>query len=479
MNRENRMESAEGSTLANGNIRQEADGRTQSRMDVKSRLTNVREAAQKDRKRQFTSLMHHLTLDLLRESFFDLKKKAKPGIDGVTWADFNEDREPLLRELHAKIHSGEYRPKPARRVHISKEDGGERPLAINCVDDKIVQQATKTLLECIYEADFANFSHGFRPGRNQHTALDSIYVGITRTKVNWALDMDISKFFDTVEHDWLIRFVERRIQDKRILHLLRLWMKVGVLDKEGNRQKARRGILQGSPVSPLLANIYLHYVFDLWTNKWCRQPGRKDVVIARYADDVIMGFQDRKEAEIYMTELKDRLEKFGLSLHPDKTRLIRFGRFAEQQCSKLNEGRPRTFDFLGFTHYCGKTRAGKFCLKRKTSLKKRRSKIREVKVELRKRLHDPQKDVAAYLLTVVRGHINYYAVPFNFRQIKLFVQEIKRLWYRALCRRSQKKNLNWKKFGKFVDNFLPSARISHPYPEKRFDAITGGRSRMR
>ena len=472
-------ESAEGRALAKRNDQQDAGGRTQSRKNTTSRLLVVREAARKDRKRQFTNLMHHISVELLKSSYYELERRSAPGMDGIRWEDFQDGLEDRLEDLHRKIHTGSYRPKPARRAYIPKDDGSQRTLSVICLEDKIVQQAVVNVLNCIYEVDFLGFSYGFRPGRNQHTALDALHVGISKRKVNWVLDLDISKFFDTVEHDWLIRFIGHRIRDRRLVRLIRQWLKVGVLDEHGHRKQATVGTPQGAVISPLLANVYLHYVFDLWVNKWRKQPDHGEVIIVRYADDVVAGFQRESEAKSFRRELEERLAHFGLRLHPEKTRLIRFGRFAMDNCHQFGRQKPETFDFLGFTHYCGRTRGGYFYLKRKTSRVRLRKTIKAVSIELRRRMHDPPREVGRWLRMVIAGHLNYFGVPFNSPALRLFVYEITRRWYAILNRRSQRKKVNWKQFAPFANHWLPAVRIVHPYPEHRFIARTRSRSRMR
>ena len=417
----NIAESVEGRTLTERNSQQNAGDQPQSWDNATSQLLAVRRAAQKDKKRQFTNLRHHVTVDLLRSSFLELKRKAAPGIDGITWKDYQANLESLLESLHDRILNGSYRPKPAKRVFIPKEDGSERPLSIICTEDKIVQQATVTILNSIYEVDFMGFSYGFRPGRSQHAALDALIVSLYKRKVNWVLDLDISKFFDTVEHDWLIRFIEHRVRDRRIVRLIRQWLKVGVVDEHGHRKAAKKGTPQGAVISPLLANIYLHYAFDLWTHKWRIQTSRKEVIVVRYADDAILGFQSKQDAEQYLNDLKERLGMFGLAIHPDKTRLVQFGRFAIEQRQKAHQRKPETFDFLGFTHYCSTTRNGNFCVKRKTAKRRLRKQIKAVGKELMKRRHEPKLDIAQWLQSVVQGHINYYGVPFNSQSLSILL----------------------------------------------------------
>ncbi len=464
-------ELVEGRALTERNGQQYVGAQTQGWRSTTSRLLAVRNAAQKDKKRQFTNLMHHLTIDLLRESYMALKRDSAPGVDSVKWYDYKTELERRLKLLHEKIHSGRYRPKPARRVFIPKEDGSQRPLSVICLEDKIVQQAVVTLLNSIYEVDFLGFSYGFRPGRSQHSAMDALTIGIHKRKVNWVLDMDISKFFDTVKHEWLIRFIEHRIKDQRILRLITKWLKAGIIDENGHRRISRLGTPQGAVVSPLLANIYLHYALDLWTHKWRGQKNRKEVIVVRYADDVVLGFQDKWDSNAYLNDVRIRLAKFGLKLNMDKTRLLRFGRFAATDRKSKGEGKPETFDFLGFTFYCSQSRNGFFYAKRKTSNKRLRKQIKAIGKEIMRRRHDPITKMAKWLRSVVQGHINYYGVPFNSDALGLFCYEIRCRWYKALCRRSQKKKINWETFSPIVDYWIPNAKIVHPYPEKRFFAI--------
>lgn len=466
----NVAELMEGRLPTKGNSQQCASIRTQSRENTTSRLLAVREAARKNKKQQFTNLFHHVSEALLLQSFDQLKRHSAPGCDGVIWEYYAENVQNHISELHDRLQRGQYRPMPARRVLIPKEDGTERTLSIICLEDKIVQQATVTVLNQIYEVDFMGFSYGFRPGRGQHDALDALNVAIMERKVNWVLDLDISKFFDTVEHDWLIRFIEHRIRDKRILRLIKQWITVGVVDEHGHRQQSHRGVPQGAVCSPLLANIYLHYSFDLWMNKG-RQNAQGDVVIVRYADDAILGFQKYSDARECLSALHQRLEQFGLKVHPDKTRLVRFGRLALKQYEERpDRGKPGTFDFLGFTHYIGRLRTGKHTVMRKTKRKRQIAQLKRVKQELRKRLHERPAETGRWLTRVVQGHINYYGVPFNHRAISQFVEEVKRLWLKALRRRSQRHNMTWERFKWLCKNWIPKPRVVHPYPLQRFYA---------
>ena len=472
-------ESAEGRPLAKRNSRELVGGRTQSRTPTTSRLAAVREAARAEPALVFTNLMTHLTPASLKESFYALDRRAAPGSDNVRWQDYQEGLDDRLRVLHQRIHQGRYRPRPARRVAIPKEDGTERFLGILCLGDKVVQQAVGEILSQIYESDFLGFSYGFRRGRSQHDALDALTVGLLRRKVNWVLDLDISQFFDRVDHNWMLRFLQHRVGDPRIVRLVRQWLEVGHLDEAGRRVRAKQGTPQGAVISPLLANIYLHYVFDLWVEQWRRRHATGDVIVVRYADDSALGFQHRDEALSFQHQLEARLAKFGLALHPKKTRLLRFGRYAIRDAQAMGEGRPESFDFLGFTHLCSHNSLGRFTIRRKTMRKRRVSQLKRIRAELRRRLHDPVARTGAWLQRVVQGHINYYGVPLNSQTVSGFCYEVRKSWYRTLCRRSQRKRLNWQRYGRIADYWLPRPRVVHPYPEQRFDAKTQGRSRMR
>lgn len=460
----------EGRVSTKGNSHQCARIQTQCWENTMSRLLAVREAAKKDKKQQFTNLYHHINETLLRQSFMQLKRQSASGTDGVTWSQYLENLSDNISTLHQRLQNGGYKPKPARRVYIPKEDGTQRPLSIICLEDKIVQQATVLVLAQVYETDFLGFSYGFRPGRGQHDALDALHVAIMKRKVNWVLDLDISKFFDTVEHDWLMKFIQHRVVDKRILRLIRQWIKVGIVDELGHRVQSTRGTPQGAVISPLLANIYLHYSFDLWVNE-ARKKAEGEVILVRYADDSVLGFQKHAEAVGCLNALKLRLDKFGLKVHPDKTKLIRFGRYSLQQyAEKPSIGKPGTFDFLGFTHYIGQKRSGEVVVKRKTKRKKRIEQLKYIKQELRNRLHAKPRDTGIWLRSVVQGHINYYGVPFNSKSLCQFVYEVRRLWLKALKRRSQRHRINWSRFERLVDRWIPVPKIVHPYPEQRFYA---------
>ncbi len=460
-------EPVEPRTGAEGNADQPSTRRTQDRESVPDGLDRVRQAARQRKKERFTALLHHVNPYTLRTAFHALRRKAAPGVDGVTWDDYEADLEPRLADLHDRIHRGAYRPQPARRAYIPKADGRRRPLAIAALEDKIVQGAVVMALNAIYEEDFLGFSYGFRPGRGPHDALDALAVGIASRKVNWIVDADIRSFFDSVSQEWLVRFVERRIGDQRIVRLIRKWLKAGVLE-DGAVTVSDRGTGQGSVISPLLANIYLHYAFDLWAERWRRREATGDMIVVRYADDLVAGFEREADARRFLDAMRARFEEFALSLHPDKTRLIEFGRFAAANREKRAQGKPETFNFLGFTHICGKSRAGKFQIKRKSRRDRVWAKLKEVKAELRRRMHGPIREQGAWLKQVVTGFCNYHAVPNNLRAVAAFRHHVTDLWRRTLRRRGQKHRLTWKQIGKLSDHWLPKPRILHPWPNQRF-----------
>ena len=431
-------------------------------------LPGIRETARNDRRLKFTSLMHHLTPELLRTSFFALKKQAAPGVDGETWRDYARDFERRIEDLHGRIHRGAYRAKPSRRTYILKQDGKMRPLGIASLEDKIVQQATRTILECVYEQDFLGFSYGFRPGRSQHQALDALFVGITKRKVNWIIDADIRGFFDNISHEWLMKFLEHRIADPRMLRLLRKWLRAGV-SEEGEWSPTTVGTPQGAVISPLFANVFLHYVFDLWINEWRQREARGEVTVIRYADDFVIGFREESDARRCLAVLRERFAKFGLELHPEKTRLIEFGRYAEERRAKRGDDPPETFDFLGFTHISGKTRRGDFTIHRKTSRKKFRTKLNELRAELPRRRHADLAETGGWLQSVYRGWCQYYAVPGNYTRLRQFKDALQKMWLAVLRKRSQRgRHLTWAKFSKLCQRWLPTPKILHPYPNVRF-----------
>lgn len=440
--------------------------------DLQSAQQRIRQKALKDKRVRFTTLWHHVyDLNHLRNSYYNLKRHAAPGVDDQTWQQYGEELEANLGNLSQRLQCGAYRAKPVRRTYIPKADGSQRPIGIPVLEDKIVQRVTVDILNCIYETDFKGFSYGFRPNRCQHNALDALTVGITTKKVSWVLDADIRGFFDAIDHAWLMKFIEHRIADQRVLRHIRKWLKAGVLE-DGQLTQAEEGTPQGGSVSPLLANIYLHYAFDLWADRWRRQPGRGDVIIVRYADDIVVGFQNRTDAEQFREELAQRLQKFELELHPDKTRLIEFGRFVAGSRERRGEGKPETFNFLGFTHICGTTRRGKFTVHRQTMRKKMQSKLRELKVELRKRMHWSIPEVGKWLRSVVTGHNRYYGVPGNSQKLSAFVHHLVCLWWQTLRRRSQRVRMTWERITAIASRWLPTPRTYHPYPSDRLRVTT-------
>src|SRR3954463_16093647 len=452
---------------AEGNAIQQRTRRAQDRASVSQVLGRVRQAARQRKGERFTALFHHLSLNLLREAFFALKRDAAPGVDGLTWRDYEADLEPRLADLHARVHRGAYRAQPSRRRYIPKPDGRQRPLAVAALEDKIVQKATVAVLNAIYEEDFLGFSYGFRPRRSQHDALDALMVGITSTKVNYILDCDLRTFFDTVSQDWLVRFLNHRISDPRIIRLIQKWLKAGVLE-EGVVSVSETGPGQGSVISPLLANIYLHYAFDLWANRWRQREATGDMIIVRYADDIVVGFQHETEACRFLDMMRDRLEEFSLTLHPEKTRLIEFGRYAASNRKRRGLGKPETFTFLGFSLICGISRRGYFRIHRKSRRDRKTTKLKEIKEELRRRLHQSIPEQGQWLKQVVAGHFAYHAVPTNIEALRAFRFHVISLWGRALRRRSQKDGTTWKRILKIADEFLPKPGILHPWPNQRF-----------
>ena len=462
-------ESGEGRPLIKENAGPPNTYPTQSGKGVSQGLAGVRKAAREHKGMKFTALLHHLTVDLLRESFYSLKRKAAPGVDGVTWQEYESGLEDRLVDLHGLVHRGAYRAMPSRRVYIQKEDGRQRPLGVAALEDKIVQQAVVTILNQIYEEDFLGFSYGFRPGRSQHDALDALSYALLKKKVNYILDADIQGFFDNLDKDWMIQFMEHRVADPRILRLIRKWLKAGVME-EGRWSEPQTGTPQGSVVSPLLANVYLHYSFDLWANAWRQKWAQGEVVVIRYADDTIVGFQYQRDADRFLENLRERLAKFGLELHPDKTRRIEFGRFAEENRKRRGEGKPETFDFLGFTHISGKNSLGRFMVRRTTIRKRLRGKVRQIKQQLRMRMHDPLPQTGRWLQSVVQGHFNYYAVPGNLASLGAFRDRVLALWWRTLRRRSQRDRLSWTRILTLASRWLPQPSTLHPFPDARFAA---------
>jgi len=466
-------EGMEGRGLTKGNPLEQNASRTQSRSNAPSALERIRQAASKDKEMRFTALLHHIYApEALRTAYLFLKREAAPGVDGETWRHYGEALEDNLQNLSHRLKQGAYRAKPVRRVYIPKTDGRLRPLGVTALEDKIVQRAAVEVMNAIYETDFLGFSYGFRPKRSQHNALDALYTGLLTKKVNWVLDLDIRGFFDAISHEWLVKFIEHRIADRRVVRLIQKWLNAGVLE-DGKRIQMEEGTPQGGSASPLLANIYLHYVFDLWIQAWRRKQAHGDVIAVRYADDIVVGFQNEVDAKQFLAELTGRFRKFNLELHPDKTRLIEFGPFADRNRKRRGEGKPETFDFLGFTHICGKKRSnGYFTVLRQTIRKRQQAKLNSVKAELRQRMHAPVQDTGKWLRSVVSGHIRYYGVPMNSHALKTFRYKVGWLWHRALSRRSQNGRVLWDRMRRLIDRWLPPVRVYHPFPLRRMGVIT-------
>jgi group II intron reverse transcriptase/maturase len=473
-------EAVEGKLRAEGNaVQQRMSRRSMRAYDMQTALDGIRQTARGRPGAKFTTLMNHIYQpERLEAAYFALKRNAAAGVDGQTWASYGQDLQANLLDLSDRLGRGGYRPQPVKRAYIDKADGSKRPLGVPALEDKIVQRATVEVLNAIYEQDFLGFSYGFRPGRSAHNALDAVAVGVQIKRVNWILDADISKFFDTIEHDWLMKFIEHRVADARVVRLIKKWLHAGVLE-DGQVTRSEQGTVQGGSISPLLANIYLHYALDLWGNQWRGRHARGDMVIVRYADDWVAGFERRQDAERFAREVTQRLQGFGLTLNATKTRLIEFGRFARDNRKRRGQGKPETFDFLGFTHCCGTTRNGKFMVLRLTSAKRMRAKLHAVKDEMRRRMHRPIAEQGQYLRSVVAGHARYFGVPNNGQRMQAFRFQVVRIWHRTLKRRSQSKQLSWKRMGRVAAHWVPPPRICHPYPNQRLIVTTRGKSRMR
>ena len=460
-------ESVEPRAVTKRNAEEQSTHRTLGRARVSQALRRVRQAARQRKKEKFTALQHHISIDLLRVAFLALKRNAAPGADDLTWRTYAQDLDLNLTDLAARVQRGAYRALPSRRTYIPKADGRQRPLAVAALEDKIVQKATAAVLNTIYEEEFLGFSYGFRPGRGQHDALDALTVGITTKRVNFILDADIRSFFDEVSQSWLVRFVEHRIGDPRIIRLIQKWLKAGVLE-DGIITVSDKGTGQGSVISPLLANVYLHYVIDLWADRWRRRDAKGDMIIVRYADDIVVGFEHEVDARRFWDAMEKRLQEFALSLHPDKTRLIEFGRHAANRRYRKGLGKPETFNFLGFTFICGRSRKGQYLVKRKSRRDRMQTKLKEIKEELRRRMHQPIPEQGKWLRQVVRGYFAYHAVPTNLSALGAFRHHVARLWLRTLRRRSQKDKFAWDRLEKLADDWLPQPKTLHPWPNVRF-----------
>ena len=460
-------ESMEPSSGAKGKAPISTTCRTLNRESVSPGLERLRQFIGNNPKVRPTALLHHVNVDLLRWSYLALKRRAAAGVDGRTWEAYGENLEDQLQELHARIHRGAYRALPSRRRMIPKPDGSERPLGIASIEDKIVQRAAVEILNSIYEQEFLGFSYGFRPGRSQHDALDALCVGISMTAVNWIVDADIRSFFDTISHDWLIRFLEHRIGDRRILRLIRKWLKAGVLDGT-MLTTSETGSPQGAVISPLLANVYLHYVYDLWAQKWRKKNAHGAMIFVRYADDIVAGFEHKSDAIAFLDELRHRFEAFNLKLHPEKTRLIEFGRYAADRRKRRGLGKPETFTFLGFVFICGKSRNGRFLLWRKSRRDRMRAKLKSIKIDLRRKMHEKLDAQGRWLRAVMMGYFNYHAVPTNSASLRTFRRLVLILWQRTLRRRSQRDRTTFAALERVADKWLPRPKILHPWPSFRF-----------
>ena len=460
-------EPVEPRTETKGNADQQSTRRAQDRASVSQALERVRQAARQRKKERFTSLLHHVDPAMLRTAFYAMKRDAAPGVDGMTWETYEQDLDRRIETLHARVQAGTYRALPSRRSYIPKEDGSKRPLAVAALEDKIVQRAVAAVLSAIHEEDFLGFSYGFRPNRSQHDALDAMIVGISSKKVNYILDADIRSFFTEVSQQWVVRFLEHRIGDKRIIRLVQKWLRSGILE-DGIVTIEEKGTGQGSVISPLLSNIYLHYVFDLWAERWRRREATGDMIMVRYADDTVVGFQHENDARRFRDAMRDRLREFSLSLHPEKTRLIEFGRFAAQNCKRRGRSKPETFKFLGFVLICDKSRRGDFRIRRKSRRDRMCAKLREIKEGLRHRMHRPIPETGKWLAQIVAGYFAYHAVPTNSPALSAFRYHVLVLWHRQLCRRSQRARVLWTRMTKLADEFLPPPRVLHPWPSVRF-----------
>jgi RNA-directed DNA polymerase len=460
-------EEAERRGLAERNPSKQNRSQAQSWIILPNELDRIRYAAQSDRKRQLISLWHHVyDVWRLRKSYYSLKHNSAAGIDGETWKEYGKKLEENLKNLSDRLRKGGYRAKAVRRIFIPKGDGRQRPIGIPVLEDKIVQRATVEVLNAVYEVDFLGFSYGFRPKRSQHNALDAVVEAIEGKKVSWVLDLDIRGFFDSIDHEWLIKFVRHRVKDERVMRHIKKRLNAGVME-DGEWRKVEEGTPQGGSISPLLANIYLHYVFDLWANSWRRRKASGDMIMVRFADDIILGFQSRHEAIRFLDELKGRFKKFNLEVNTEKTSLIEFGRYAAERRKERGNGKPETFDFLGFTHICGRSRKGKYMVLRKTSGKKMSRKLAELKKTMRERLHWSIPETGKWLSSVIVGHCRYYGVPWNGKSLSRFRSKITRMWFKSLKRRSQRHCMTWERMNRLAKRWLPSPFICHPYPLER------------
>lgn len=472
-------EEVEGRGLAKGKTRQFPKVRTQSRRALQEGLERIRQASKERKDERLTALWHHVyNPNRLHEAYLALNRESAPGVDGVTWKQYGENLWENLTDLAERLRRGAYSPPPVERTYISKGDGSLRPIGKPTLEDKIVQRSVAEVLGAVYETEFLGFSYGFRPRRNPHHALDALSVGLTERKVNWVLDADIRGFFDAMSHEWIARFVQHRIADPRVSCQIQRWLRAGVLE-EGKTTLQEKGTPQGGSLSPLLANLYLHYVFDLWVHQWRQRQARGEVIVVRYADDFVVGFSRRDEAERFLEQLQERMNRFGLELHPNKTRLIEFGRWAAGNRARRGEGKPETFNFLGFTHSCSTDRKGRFIVRRHTMRQRLAAKLRQIRQELRQRLHANPAKTGSWLRSVLLGHYQYYGVPRNSRAMNQLRDEVRRTWCQTLRRRSQKHQVTWTRMDRLSKRWLPLPRITHPHPDQRLRVMTRGRSPVR
>lgn len=434
-------------------------------------LLRVRNKAKENKNLIFTELLHHATPEMFMECYRSLNKRATPGIDRQSWEEYGkENLEEKLKDLRNRVFNGTYRSLPARRVFIPKANGKMRPLGIVAIEDKIVQNVIRTILDQVYEPTFKGFSYGFRSGRSCHDALDALSYCIQHGKINWILDADLRSYFDSIPHDKLIGVVKLRVGDPRIIRLIKKWLKAGVLENE-SISISDYGTIQGGVISPLLANIYLHYALDEWIDKIRTNiPSLGRISIVRYADDFVICFQNRWAATKLLEELREQLGRFGLELQREKTRLIEFGRFAIQNRRARGDRKPETFDFLGFTHICSKAKNGYFAIRRITSSKKFCRKLQDVKQEIRKRMHRNIDETLEWLKRLLLGYYQYYAVPYNILKLDSFRYHVGMYLFKMLRRRSQKARRTitwtWKKL--HVDAALPRPKQVHDLPDLRF-----------
>lgn len=465
--------------LAKGKTHQFPRVRTQSRRALNEGLERIRQTVKERKGERLTALWHHVyNPNRLHEAYLALNRESAPGIDGVTWEQYGENLWANLTDLAGRLQRGAYRPAPVERTYVLKQDGSPRPIGKPTLEDKIVQRSVAEVLGAVYETEFLGFSYGFRAGRNPHAALDALSVGLEAKKINWVLDADIRGFFDAMSHEWIASFLQHRIADRRVIRQIQQWLRAGVME-EGKKTEPEEGTPQGCSISPLLANLYLHYVFDLWAHRWRRHHAQGDVIVVRYADDFVVGFEQRAEAKRFLEELRDRLYQFGLELHPNKTRLIEFGRYAAERRARRGQGKPETFNFMGFTHQCSTDRRGRFIVRRQTMRQRLTGKLKQIREELRSRLNAGVVAQGQWLRSVLQGHYQYYGVPNNSRALGLFRDQVTRHWLGALRRRSQKHRITWERMALLAKRWLPKPRITHPYPNQRLRVTTQGRSPVR